>query len=260
MMKDERGHCRSPQSYFLCTILPPSGPVCLSEARCWKYSRNTWYDAALLDDFCSRINTKYWNVLWFKSGAELYQYKCRPGFHRGPVPWVNGCESCCMAGWSVFISLFIDSLAFLWVFEINNSQQKSDRGMKISTFPAVKPFIKLTRGRIGAEEERRGKWRLEREQRAGGKQVHSEGEGGREGGKVTLGTEAKWRKLSLFGRRRRRVVWRIAGQTGGGAGCHSKKEGQRYKERQVWHWSINREGGEKHFPLDWGVGLEFRAA
>ncbi len=38
------------------------------------------------------------------------------------------------------------------MFEINNSQQKSDRGMKISTFPAVKPFIKLTRGRIGVEE------------------------------------------------------------------------------------------------------------
>lgn len=47
------------------------------------------------------------------------------------------------------------------MFEINNSQQKSDRGMKISTFPAVKPFIKLTRGRMGVEEEeeeeRRGK-------------------------------------------------------------------------------------------------------
>lgn len=31
-VKDERGHCRSPQSYFLCPILPPPGPVCLSEA------------------------------------------------------------------------------------------------------------------------------------------------------------------------------------------------------------------------------------
>lgn len=51
----------------------------------------------------------------------------------------------------MFITLFIDSLAFLLVFEINNSQQKSDRGMKISTFSAVKPFIKLTRGRIGRE-------------------------------------------------------------------------------------------------------------
>lgn len=50
----------------------------------------------------------------------------------------------------MFISLFIDSLAFRRVFEINNSQQKSDRRMKISTFPAVKPFIKLTRGRIEA--------------------------------------------------------------------------------------------------------------
>lgn len=57
----------------------------------------------------------------------------------------------------MFISLFIDLLAFLRVFEINNSQQKSDRRMKISTFPAVKPFIKLTRGRIDAAEERRGK-------------------------------------------------------------------------------------------------------
>lgn len=28
--------------------------------------------------------------------------------------------------------------------------------MKISTFPAVKPFIKLTRGRIGMEEWRGG--------------------------------------------------------------------------------------------------------
>lgn len=42
------------------------------------------------------------------------------------------------------------------MFEINNSQQKSDRGMKISTFPAVKPFIKLTRGRIGREERKAG--------------------------------------------------------------------------------------------------------
>lgn len=54
------------------------------------------------------------------------------------------------------------------MFEINNSQQKSDRGMKISTFPAVKPFIKLTRGRIGVEEARWGKsdvWRGSRESR-----------------------------------------------------------------------------------------------
>lgn len=41
------------------------------------------------------------------------------------------------------------------MFEINNSQQKSDRGMKISTFPAVRPFIKLTSGRIGVGEEER---------------------------------------------------------------------------------------------------------
>lgn len=54
-----------------------------------------------------------------------------------------------------------------------------------------------------------------------------------EGGKVTLGTEAKRKKLSLCGRRRRRVIWRIAGQTEGGAVCHSKKEGQRFKEGQV---------------------------
>ena len=55
------------------------------------------------------------------------------------------------------------------MFEINNSQQKSDRGMKISTFPAVKPFIKLTRGRIGREEWGGG---------AGGKQVQGEEGGG----------------------------------------------------------------------------------
>lgn len=60
------------------------------------------------------------------------------------------------------------------MFEINNSQQKSDRGMKISTFPAVKPFIKLTRGRIEVEEERRG-----------GKVTFGEGaESGREAGAV----------------------------------------------------------------------------
>lgn len=174
--------------YSLCAILPPSGPVCLSEAGCWQHFRNIWYDAKVPHDFYSCFRKKkYWNILWFKSGAELYQDKCRPGLHRGPASWVNDCESCCMAGWSVFISLFIDSLAFLWVFEINNSQQKSDRGMKISTFPAVKPFIKLTRGRIGAEEWRGGeKWRLEREQRAGGKQVQCEA-GGQEG------REGQWR-------------------------------------------------------------------
>ncbi|KAK5935175.1 hypothetical protein CgunFtcFv8_020560 [Champsocephalus gunnari] len=81
--------------------------------------------------------------------------------------------------------------------------------MKISTFPAVKPFIKLTRGRIGVEEEGRGKVTLG--EGAGGKQVQSEAE---RGGKVTVGTEARGRKLSLFGRRRRmRVIWRRAGQT-----------------------------------------------
>lgn len=59
------------------------------------------------------------------------------------------------------------------MFEINNSQQKSDRGMKISTFPAVKPFIKLTRGRIEVER--------------GGGRVVTFGEGtesGREAGAV----------------------------------------------------------------------------
>lgn len=80
--------------------------------------------------------------------------------------------------------------------------------MKISTFPAVKPFIKLTRGRIGAEEEGRGKVTLG--EGAGGKQVQCEAE---RGGKVTVGTEARGRKLSLFGRRRMRVIWRRAGQT-----------------------------------------------
>lgn len=68
------------------------------------------------------------------------------------------------------------------MFEINNSQQKSDRGMKISTFPAVKPFIKLTRGRIGVEEVRRGKVTSgEGAERAGGEQVQCEEEGGGEG-------------------------------------------------------------------------------
>lgn len=43
------------------------------------------------------------------------------------------------------------------MFEINNGQQKSDRGMKISTFPAVKPFIKLTRGEGEGRMRRRGK-------------------------------------------------------------------------------------------------------
>lgn len=91
----------------------------------------------------------------------------------------------------MFISLFIDSLAFLLVFEINNSQQKSDRGMKISTFPAVKPFIKLTRGRIGREELRGVTF----SERAGGKQVQGGGGGNirhrgkGEGGYVSLGGE-----------------------------------------------------------------------
>lgn len=40
--------------------------------------------------------------------------------------------------------------------------------------------------------------------------MQCEVKGGREGGKVTLGTEGRGRKLSLFGRR---VIWRIAGQT-----------------------------------------------
>ena len=79
------------------------------------------------------------------------------------------------------------------MFEINNSQQKSDRGMKISTFPAVKPFIKLTRGRIGVEEGRREKTFGEGAERAGGKQEGSRcnvrrREERREAGKVTLGT------------------------------------------------------------------------
>ncbi len=97
--------------------------------------------------------------------------------------------------------------------------------MKISTFPAVKPFIKLTRGRIGVEEEGRGKVtfgegaesregsRCSVEAEGGGRRQGGWREGSREGGKVTLGTEARGRKLSLFGRRRRRVIWRIAGQT-----------------------------------------------
>lgn len=48
--------------------------------------------------------------------------------------------------------------------------------MKISTFPAVKPFIKLTRGRIGREEREAG---VTFGEGAGGKQV--QGEGGGEG-------------------------------------------------------------------------------
>ena len=86
----------------------------------------------------------------------------------------------------MFISLFIDSLAFLWVFEINNSQQKSDRGMKISTFPAAEPFIKLTRGRKEAEEWREV-GRVTFGEGTRGKQVQSEVEGG----KVTLEAKAK---------------------------------------------------------------------
>lgn len=70
------------------------------------------------------------------------------------------------------------------MFEINNSQQKSDRGMKISTFPAVKPFIKLTRGRIGAGGKSGGGGGRKKvtfgegAERAGGKQVQCEAEGG----------------------------------------------------------------------------------
>lgn len=62
---------------------------------------------------------------------------------------------------------------------------------------------------------------MEREQRAGRKQVQCEAEGG---GKVTLGTEARGRKLSLFGRRRR-VIWRIAGQTEQEEPCVTLKRG-----------------------------------
>lgn len=79
----------------------------------------------------------------------------------------------------MFISLFIDSLAFRRVFEINNSQQKSDRRMKISTFPAVKPFIKLTRGRIEAVVDGGGQVTFGGEQRAAGMQVQHEAEGRR---------------------------------------------------------------------------------
>lgn len=50
--------------------------------------------------------------------------------------------------------------------------------MKISTFPAVKPFIKLTRGRIGREERKAGVMFGEG---AGGKQVQGEEVGGGEG-------------------------------------------------------------------------------
>ena len=114
----------------------------------------------------------------------------------------------------MFISLFIDLLAFLRVFEINNSQQKSDRRMKISTFPAVKPFIKLTRGRIDAAEERRGKVtfgegaeqeesRCSMRQQEGEKDMESDAEN-------RSGTEARRKKQSLF---QRRVIWRIEGQT-----------------------------------------------
>lgn len=159
-------------------------------------------------------------MLWFRRGPELYQCKCRLGLHRGPAPWVNDCKSSYMAGWSVFISLFIDSLAFLWVFEINNSQQKSDRGMKISTFPAVKPFIKLTRGRI--EVERGGRessdvWRGNRK-REGSRCSVRWREGGRESdaGNRGEGKEAKfvWEESHLedSGADRR-----------GGAVCHSIK-------------------------------------
>lgn len=86
--------------------------------------------------------------------------------------------------------------------------------MKISTFPAVKPFIKLTRGRIGVEEARWGKsdvWRGSRESRREAGAEGGRGEEGREGkgakeGKVTLGTEVRERKQSLLLRWRRRGV------------------------------------------------------
>lgn len=224
-MKDERGDCRSLWSYLLCSFPSPSGPVCLSEARYWKYSRNIWYDALVPADFYSRCK-KYWNMLWFKSGAELYQYKCRPGLHRGPASWVNDCESCCMAGWSVFISLFIDSLAFLWVFEINNSQQKSDRGMKISTFPAVKPFIKLTRGRMGVEE-RRGKVTFGEGAESGREAGAVWGRGGRENdvGYRGEGKEAKF----VWEEEESHLEDSRADKTGG-AVCHSKTRGRDRKK------------------------------
>lgn len=57
-MKDERGHCRSLQSYLLCAILSPSGPVCLSEAGYWQNSRNIWYYAMVLNHFYSCLEKK----------------------------------------------------------------------------------------------------------------------------------------------------------------------------------------------------------
>lgn len=131
------------------------------------------YITVILNNFYSHLR-KNESTFGFKSKTEHYQCKCRPGLLWASTTWVNDCEGCSMAEWSVFISLFIDSLAFLRVFEINNSQQKSDRGMKISTFPAVKPFIKLTRGRIKPRRKGVEKWRLERERKEGGKQVQHE--------------------------------------------------------------------------------------
>lgn len=153
--------------------------VCIKQKH-EKCSIISWHVAVVLYNFYSCLR-KYESTFGFKSKTEHCQCKRRLGLRWAPTTWVNDREGCSMAEWSVFISLFIDSLALLRVFEINNSQQKSDRGMKISTFPAVKPFIKLTRGRI--KPRRRGveKWRLERERKEGGKQVQHQEEGGKEG-------------------------------------------------------------------------------
>lgn len=122
-----------------CSAVRPSSVLVWHTGDIWRHMPNNVIFA---------LREKRQKILWMHNCTD-YLATCSPGLLKWPISWLSDCR---IGGWSVFISLFIDSLAFLWVFEINNSQQKSDRGMKISTFPAVKPFIKLTRGRIGREE------------------------------------------------------------------------------------------------------------
>lgn len=139
------------------------------------------------------------------------------GSSKDPQLGVSDCRIGSVARWRVFISLFIDSLAFLWVFEINNSQQKSDRGMKISTFPAVKPFIKLTRGRIGREVG--GGWRLARERKG------SRCRGGGGGALLDTGVKGKeamlvWEEEESCAGWQRRIIQEHTTRTHASRHCH----------------------------------------
>lgn len=110
------------------------------------------------------------------------------------------------------------------MFEINNSQQKSDRGMKISTFPAVKPFIKLTRRRIGGEKEGGGSdvWKGGREQEGSRCSVRQRG-GGMERRESDVGNRGEGKEAKFVWKEGESHLEDSGADRRGGAVCHSKK-------------------------------------